>query len=608
MNASAPLFARKIAHATHAVFGDSPLTQAVEDACQRYERDLANIQSGRGINALLLAIVGAKGQGKTWVARQLVRDTQIQSQLRSGDLVDDATTRLVWIGPVAPDSLDPSAEIYHPCPVNDLAEIGQPYVVLDTPGLTDVNHRAAKLAQDALSLAPIKLLVVARDQLRAAANLTLARQVDGSVCIPVISSVEPEEMPALEGTAATEEAQSALASIQDDLRTLRDQLSLMAPRMVLTKEVLVPDFEITGDESASGQVFLSGVLDRLNELGLTDLTLSSAREQRVAAAEERLRGEVAKLIGDELPHLASAVEQLNRETEHLPERVLASLLGSESVLETGVRMRLRARLVGDTPLLWFPYRTVMSTLNLTQGAWDRVMLALAGSVPSLFGALASLARNVRQSREFSSEIQDGVRQRTQQQVEERLRPLCQQFHRAVQKLRPRAERSTEDIESTGMQLTGIEELQTRSQQIFDSAIDRHATRGVLVQLYALIGVIVFWAFMSGPIVLIYREYFLASIDVLSGEESKLENFPHPTPGLLLTSLILSLLPLAVYCMGILTWSLSRRRVHRVAQQIVTEHETTIEQLKASNIIRLDFEDQLLAHAEFLLNFKSRGQP
>ena len=45
----------------------------------------------------------------------------------------------------------------------------------------------------------------------------------------------------------------------------------------------------------------------------------------------------------------------------------------------------------------------MSTLNLTQGAWDRVMLALAGSIPSLFGALASWAKNARQSRDFNTE-------------------------------------------------------------------------------------------------------------------------------------------------------------------------------------------------------------
>lgn len=592
-NSPAPPFSRRISEATQAVFGDSTLTHAVAKACQAYERDLQNIQAGRGINALLIAIVGTKGQGKTWAARQFVRNPRVQNLLRSGDLVDDATTRLVWIGPAAPEALDPSSEIYHPCPMDEMLAIGQPYVILDTPGLTDADKRAATLAQEALSLAPIKLLIVARDQIRAAANMSLAQQIDGSVCIPVVSSVEPDEMP--DGKSASQ--------IQDDIRSLRDQLGLMAPTTILTQEVLVPDFEITGDEASSSQVFIGAVLDRLNALGLTELSLGAAKDRRALSAGQRLRSQTAKLIGDELPQLAEAVEMLNRETEQLPERVLASLLGSESVLETGVRMRLRARLVSDTSLFWFPYRTVMSTLNLTQGAWDRVMLALAGSVPSLFGALASWARNVRQNREFGSEIQDGIRKRTQQQVEERLRPLCNQFHRAVMKLRPRDERSREEIDSSGMHLAGIEELQTRSQQIFDASIHRNSTSFWAVQLYALVGVVLFWIFMAGPIVLIYREYFMASYDVLTGQERSLETFPHPTPGLLFTSLVLSLLPLAIYCMIILTWTLSGRRVRRVARQIIDEHEATIRELKKENVIRLDFDDQLLAQAEFLLNLR-----
>ncbi len=173
MTSTTTTFSRRIMDATTTVFGDSPLTLAVEQACKRFENDVQNIQASRGIGGLLIAIVGAKGQGKTWVARQLVRDPSIQNRLRSGDLVDDATTRLVWVGPIAPERLDSVSEIYHPCQPNQMAQLGQPYVILDTPGLTDADQRAAGLAKEALSLAAIKLLVIARDQIRAAANMTL---------------------------------------------------------------------------------------------------------------------------------------------------------------------------------------------------------------------------------------------------------------------------------------------------------------------------------------------------------------------------------------------------------------------------------------------------
>jgi hypothetical protein len=382
---------------------------------------------------------------------------------------------------------------------------------------------------------------------------------------------------------------------------------MMAPRSQLTSDVLVPDFEITGDEEAASRAFLGAVLDRLNSLGVTQLTLASAREERLAAAHQHLRSEVAGLIGQHLPQLATAVQQLNRETERLPERVLASLLGSESLLETGVRIRLRARLVSDTYLLWFPYRTLMSTLNLTQGAWDRVMLAMTGSVPSLFGALASLAKNVREHRDLKLAMHEGILERTQQQVEQRLEPLCNQFHHTVMQLRPKADRPTSDSDSIGMRLTGIEELQNRSEQIFEGALLNHATRNWLVQLLAMVGVVIFWGLMSGPIIVIYGEYFAASADVFWGQASTLQKFPHPTASLLLTSLLLSTLPLMIYCMAILTLFLRRGKVRRVVREITSEHETVIEKLKRDRIIRLDFEDELLSQAEFLLNLRKMEQ-
>lgn len=593
-------FSERLAEATRIVFGDRPLTHAVTEACARYEKDVRNIQTGRGINALTLAIVGAKGQGKTWVARQLVRDPHIRNLLRSGDLNQDATTRLVWIGPHSPDGLDTVSEIYYPCPASQMAEIGQPYVVLDTPGVTDTNHRAAEIASDALSLAPIKMLVIARDQLRAASNLLIAARIDGAVCIPVISSVEPEELQ--EGTVAA-------SQLRNDLRALRDQLQLRAPSARLVSEVLVPDFEITGNEEVASTAFVGQLIDRLSELELNALSLSSARDSRLHSAQQRLRTDVAKLIGAELPQLAAAVDRLNRETESLPDRVLESLLGSSAVLETGVRMRLRARLVSDTSLLWFPYRTVLSTLNLTQGAWDRVVLALAGSIPSLFGALASWARNSRQSRDFNTEIQDGIRQRTQRQVEERLKPLCDQFHRAVMKLRPQDERSKsmDSGSSNGMSLSGIDELQNRSQKIFDTAIAANATANIWVQLLALAGTILFWIFMAGPIVVIYREYLAASIHALGGVETHLENFPHPSAGLMVTSVVLSVLPLTIYCMVVLTATLSHRKVGGVAKGIIREHEQAIAELKRNDVIRLEFEDELLQQAEFLLNLRRSAE-
>ena len=585
-------FAQRIADAALSVFGQSAATQVVLDACRRYDLEVSNITGSRGINSLLIAIVGAKGQGKTWVARQLIGQESVRGQLRSGDLMDDATTRLVWIGPSAPERLDTSSEIYHACPADGMFDLGRPYVLLDTPGSTDANERAAEIASEALSLAPIKLLVIARDQIRSAASMMIAQRIDGSECIPVISSVEPEEF---------DQDHSGGRLLRHDIDALRKQIAMLAPRVTLCSEILVPDFEISGDEAASQHSFRSQLLARLTALRLDELSMASSRESRLQAAEQRLRRTVSKSIGQQMPQLAAAVDRLNRETEGLPERVLDSLLGSSQILDTGVRMRLRSRLVGDTYLLWFPYRTLMSVLNMTQGAWDRVVLAMAGSVPSIFGALATWARNVRQSREFNSEVEDGIRQRMQRQVEERLKPLCDQFHRAIWQLRSRDEQQQTVPEVGSMQLSGIEELQADSRAIFERTIAENVTPPWLAQLLAVLGTVLFWGFMAGPIVSIYHQYFAASYESLVAGEVHPEGFPHPHPSLIVTSVVLSLLPLVVYAMVVLTLTLSNGKVRRVASEIEKAHSQSIERLRSSGVIRLEFEDRLLQQAEFLLN-------
>lgn len=590
--------AQRISDAALAVFGETPTTHWVMEACRRYDHEAGNITQSRGVHSLMIAIVGAKGQGKTWAARQLVTNESVKSRLRSGDLVDDATTRLVWIGATPPDLLDPESEIFHPCADSEMLDIGRRYVLLDTPGSTDANPRAAEIAAEALSLAPIKLLVIARDQIRSAASMMIAQRIDGSECIPIISSVEPEEMQ--EGTPAHRQ-------LQNDVQMLRRQIAALAPRVRLSEEIYVPDFEISGDEAASQRSFITQLQTRLSELRLDEISLASSRETRLHAAELRLRRSVSKTLSEQMPQLAAAVDRLNRETESLPERVLDSLLGSTQVLETGVRMRLRSQFVGDTSLIWFPYRSLMGLLNMTQGAWDRVVLAMAGSVPSLFGSLASWARNARQTREFGVEIQDGIRERMRRQVEERLKPLCDQFHRAVLRLRSHEDRTEEPIAVGTMSLSGIEELQQRSREIFEQSLERHAVRSWVVQLLALGGVALFWSFMAGPIVAIYHQYFTASYQSLSGEIHG-DGFPHPAPGLILTSVILSLLPLVIYAMIVLSLALPNRKVRRVSAEIQSAHAEAIRQLRDTRIIQLQFEDRLLQQAQFLLNLARAEDP
>jgi hypothetical protein len=584
------LYADRVATAVTGLFGDQPVAQEVLRACREFDRQREGIQSSRGIELLSISLVGAKGQGKTWIARQLIKDQRVIDQLRSGDLARDATGLLTWVGPRSPEQLNPSVERFIFCQLDQMADIGRPYLLLDTPGVTDVDLQIAEIARQALSLSPIKLVVIARDQIRSAINTHLARQTAGSVCIPLITMVDPKELESHD--------------LANDIKQLMAHLSQAAPQSDWLEPITVIDFDIGANQSEVGSRTAQAIVERLRSRPLDDISLSRSKEQRLQAAQERFRVQVSRLVGDQIPQLAAAVRKLHQETEKIPEEVIASMLGSPLILQAAVRSRMRTQLVNDTSALWFPYRSVLSVLHLTHGAWDRLLMSLTGSVPSLFGTLTAWARNFQQSRQLQWEMQSGLKDRIEQQVRDRIEPLCEHFQRVVNRLQLRgnsAQRTSTEANGLGIQLTGIQQLQTESQNIFENTLAENAFSRFPLQLAGLLGTVLFWSFLSGPIISVYRQYFQASYHAISDSVATVEHFPHPSPNLLFTSLLLSVLPLLVYCMIVLTMYLRRLTIERVSALIQQRHYRAIEGMKAAGTLKLHFENQLLDQAQFLIH-------
>ncbi len=584
-------FANQIAETARRVFGDSPITDQVLEACEEFRHEIEDISMESGIAGVLVALVGAKKQGKSWIGRALMLNDRDRRRLPSGDLNADSTRQLVWIGPAPPRKMDADRERYIPCPSDQLFDLGVPYSILDTPGATDEDPETARLAAEALSLATVKLLVIARDQLRAAVNVGLARAIEGAICIPVITMVPPEEL---------DEARAASIELEEDIRQFRDAIRRMTPNVNLRNPVLVPDFEVTGDEAAARDAFLSQLRERMQQIDLSPEALTAVRSMRIQAARQRLRRRVRDAITASVEPLQEAVERLDAEIRELPRKVLLGMMGNPRLLETGLRLHLRSRFVADTWPIWFPYRSCMTLLIWTAGAWDRLMLAITGSIPSLFGTLVACATNFRQAKLTYAELRDGMRRRIDTQIEEQLQPVCREFYRSLLRLRPAGHPDRDGDSKLRVGVTGLEQLHGRSQAIYDEVVDRFATRTLWVQLAGLVGTSVFWAFFSGPVALIYMEYIHASLLVWLGQAPMLDAFPHPTPSLLATSVILSLIPLMVVCMFILTVTQRRSKLRRSAAEIKQEHEVLIDELVRDNIIRVDFDNPLLRDAHFLL--------
>jgi hypothetical protein len=587
--------AERIERATRSVFGTESTADEIDGLTHQFVRQSQDIAQSRGIGALAIAVVGAKGQGKTWLLRQMVHTPSVLAKLHSGVLETEATKQVHWIGTIQPADLDAQREMFHRCEANDMMPLSEPYLLLDTPGTTDSNSAAARIAEQAMALAPVKIIVVRRDQLRSAVNSIISYWVQGAICIPVVTAVPPKELPGLLAQNDTR-LSTAAQSLQADVHQLVDLLKRAAPISEFYEPILVEDFESTGSQEKAGERFRKELQNRLADKPLDNLARSQSN--RLSALRTRLERSVSKIVHQNAPELSQAIVRLHSEADGLPTQVVDAVTGSPVILQTAVRSRIRTQIVTDTSPLWFPYRAVLALLSLTQGAWDRLVLTLTGSVPSLFGTLASWAKNFRQTRESDTEMKDGIRERMHRQIEDRLQPINRQFHHVVRRLKNDATDETHG-EIPEVRLDGVEELQSRSLELFERTIARHATPRSMLQLAGAIATLVFWVLLAGPIVSVYRQYFTASYGAFQDAISSVEGFPHPSPALFFTSVLLSLIPVLIGAMIFMAWLLRKSRIESISAQIAVEHRELVSELKRTGMLKLYFEDRALEQAEFL---------
>lgn len=592
-------YADRLERAAEAVLGTQPGSQQIRRWCDQFRHQCRDIEESRGLNLPSIAIVGSKGQGKTWIARQWVSDGPTAAQLPSGVLSSEATTRLYWIGPQPPENLDSSREVYLPCRREAMLDLPASYILLDTPGVTDDDRQAAKLAKEAMSLSPIQLLVVRRDQLRGAVLGSLAHSAEGAICIPVITAIPLKDLPDRQRTIhAAEQPEHVSSSLQADLEMFQRSLRSFAPSTRFLPAILVEDFEASGDEAGCGERFRSRVQQLLRAESFDRIAVT--RSNRLEAARERLRNRVREMVQSELQGLVDAVQTLHREADLLPAQTLEAVLGSQEELQAAIRGRFRAHILTETGLIWFPYRTVLSLLGYTTGAWDRLVLSLTGSVPSIFGTFLAWAKNVSRTRSIQWELQQGIRERLNRQMEDRLRPMQDAFYRSVHRLRGEKPKENESNDELHVRLTGIDELQDQARTVFEWSVDRELPGSLRLQLFAFLGTILFWGMMAGPIVAVYRRYFHASWGSLVESNTSVEGFELGS-GIFLSSVLLSLLPLLVYCMVVLSWLQRNSKVRKLATKTLAEEHRLLEQLRSKGVIKLRYEDPLLEHAEFLVN-------
>lgn len=590
-------FLRRVRRSGNSVLGDSETGRQVRVLCDEHEQARQLITQDRSAGALVLAVVGATGQGKSWLVRQMIQGSAAQTSIRSGNNLDQSTEELVWVGSQQPADLDARFERFIRVPADEMQPMGMPYLLVDAPGATDDRQGIVVVAKRALSLASALLLVVRRDQIRGRTPATLAIASEGTIVLPVISA-----------TPVQDEAFDA------DVDAFLANLRSAAPNSVIARPIVVEDFQVSErDENVVGSETATEVVRRLKTELENNPDSDRRKSKRLEALDGRFRAALSGLLADELPGLTRAVNRLNEEAIKLPGEVAATLIGSEGPMLAAVRSRLRLKMLTSTGAIWFPYRTMLALFNLTHGAWDRLLLSLSGSLPSLVSTIWTSTKALTTDNNASQEMRDGLQRRSAAAVSDRLGPLAFQFRQELAILRASSDDPAADgndrsklppaqgNQGSLASMAGVDALQEKSQAIFEDAIEQHAISDGASTTMALIGTLIFWALMAGPFVALYTEYLSASYDTLAGGSANLKHFPKPEFATVLTSFALSLLPTAIFAMIALSIAQSTSRVNSAAKWIRNGHDDAIEDLQRNRVLRLRWEDSLLSDAEFLVS-------
>jgi hypothetical protein len=579
-----PLLPR-LRRATAQVFGESAIGSSVLQRCDDYDAERHRLLAARGGELPVIAVIGATGQGKTWLIHAMIVDSSVRKLLPCGDRAEDRTRYVTWIGPRPPEQFDPARERYLPCLAEQMQPVGASYLLIDTPGLTNAESLVAEAARGAVAQASAHLLVIRRDQLRAGEIDAAAILGEGALVVPVVNAIRVRD-----------------AALEDDVAHFLDRLRSLAPTSQILDPVLVDDCESTKKGAdAVARLAANELSDRLGG-HLRELAGGRRLQTRLSAAKKRFRRELADALVVELPELSAAESRLGKAVCQLPMAIANTLIGSPAALTVVVRTKLRVALLNETPSLCFPYRALLVLLNLTHGAWDRLMLGMAGSLPSLITAAWSSASNLRQMSHLNTDKTQAIRDRAAAIVQDRIRPLIATFRRELNRLRNHDRNVEEDSkQATTARMVGLDALQDASQGIFEEQVTAHAVSAPQARGLGIAGTALFWLLMAGPIIALYREYLAFGFSELIGQHKGLEAFPHLSPGTFFTSLVVSGLPMAVFGMCVLTWAQSSSRVKACASAVEESHRNKIHELASNGTLQLEFDDPLLNDARLVLS-------
>ena len=535
--------------------GHSPQLREFRSIAARHRDEWDALASNRGLTLPALAFIGERGAGKSTLIR-LLTDAAPRNTPANAD-------RIQWIGPQKPATLHADTEEYLRVNATDMADLGRPYLLIDTPGFNPATPQNDNRFHRLFTTTRLKVVVVQWEKIESNHWQQMVAAYRGSVILPVIR-LDPE----------------STTNYPDNITTLQQtwqhdylpDIQAHLPGIEIESPVFLPHLDAMGDRETSLPAVKQALTLRLRAFLDARQATSADRLAELETSWNRFRQALRPITTTfDTPLLTERYRELEQAIAKLPEHIIDHLLADERRIRALIRMDLRSNLIDRVPASAFPFRTLCGLLCLTTGLWDRLILGAAGSLPSTFLTVAGAARNRSEEIRAEKSHRHGMHTAIHTLVRNRLSAPWNGFAAALAKAGEAPPEATETHHSD-FQIEGEDQLADLWKNAQADAVRPEAAKGTaFIPLLSILGTLTFWVLFAGPLIQTYGQYLPASIRSITGSwtPENLTSYPAPGGGFWFTAIILSLIPPFLIALILVAIRLGNRRITRCVNRLNT---------------------------------------
>ena len=547
------------------------------------KQQLEDIGNNRGLKQLTIGFLGPKNHGKSYLLRSLLNKASLRDQIKVGVGRSGRTDKLVWVGQQRPSHFDSNGETFIEAAMPDSFTLQHDVTLVDVPGFTELNSAAQKISQRAITNCQLKLLIVKAGRVEDAILGSEAWKLDGSPILPILNAVEyPLD---------SEETRSLMTILEQEIAT-------HAPNSHLLPPLALPRMDYA-DAKWSESDLQQRLSEHLHRVIMELDQPSHSADRQIQVQIDRFKGDLCEILSDFLARANEIEQEYHQREEAMEVTLFNALFGNERLETTAIRLALREQRVHKIPVLLFPYRSVSGLLALTSGAWDRLAIGMAGSLPSLalttLGARDNLKQVKSMQRDRSALMLERLTEEAARGLGDSWQDYCQLLHHAGA-----ASKAGDDADQPKVKLHGIEGLQLAYREILERTSGKWAGSG---WFSAMLAFTLFWGMLSGPLYSLYQQYLLAWIEGFSDKNmSDLLSYPDPGFGTLFAALMLATIPMFVIGAISMSSATSSRKIGRCRKEIEQQFQQEYQRRLSERTLHFGLEDDRIMDLRWLLNY------